>query len=53
MRRKLSNKRRGQTLVEYALLVAFTALVVVVFLRFLGGNVTNFFDRTSATLSTV
>jgi Flp pilus assembly pilin Flp len=44
------NRSRGQTLVEYALIVAFASLIVMAFLTFLGGNLISFFSKVTNTL---
>ncbi|MCY0863666.1 MAG: Flp family type IVb pilin [Sulfobacillus sp.] len=38
---KRLNEREGQALVEYALILALIAIVVIVALHFLGGSVNN------------
>jgi Flp pilus assembly pilin Flp len=43
----------GQTLVEYALILAFVALAVVVILGLMGENINNFFTRFTGQLETV
>lgn len=53
MRKQMKKKQRGQTLVEYALIVAFAALTVIVFLNFLGREITDFFGTVTSTLSTI
>lgn len=39
--RKFTLKRRGQTLVEYVLLVALIAVILIAAVTILGGNVNN------------
>jgi len=51
MRRKSSHSERGQTLVEYALIVAFASLIVIAFLTFLGQDIIGFFSTVTNTLS--
>lgn len=43
--KKFFVEEEGQDLVEYGLLVAFIALLVVVAVMFLGGTLTNFFNK--------
>ena len=43
--REASGSQRGQGLVEYALIIALIALVVIVALRFLGGTVGNTYNN--------
>jgi pilus assembly protein Flp/PilA len=38
-------KEKGQGLVEYAIIVAFVALVVIVIVRYMGPEVGNTFSR--------
>lgn len=45
------NRRQGQTLVEYALIVAFASLVVMAFLTFLGQDIISFFSLVTQTLA--
>jgi pilus assembly protein Flp/PilA len=50
MLRRLLKEEEGQTLVEYSLLVAMIALVVITALTLLGRKVANTFNRINATL---
>ena len=50
---KLWNDESGQDLVEYALLVAFIALVAVVGVVALGGNIRDLFESTGEALDGV
>jgi pilus assembly protein Flp/PilA len=43
-------RRRGQGLVEYALIIVLVALVVVAALTLLGPAISNIFDRISSAL---
>ena len=46
MRHKLDNlKKRGQGLVEYALILVLIAIVVILILTFLGSRVNDTFSR--------
>ncbi|MFL5734066.1 MAG: Flp family type IVb pilin [Chloroflexia bacterium] len=46
MRKKLEQlKKRGQGLVEYALILVLIAIVVILILTFLGGKVNQTFSR--------
>jgi pilus assembly protein Flp/PilA len=46
MRAKIEQlKKKGQGLVEYALILVLIAIVVIVILTFLGGQVNNTFSR--------
>lgn len=47
------SSQKGQTLVEYSLILAFVALAVVVILGILGQNVNNFFTRLTGQIETV
>jgi pilus assembly protein Flp/PilA len=42
---------KGQTLVEYALLLLLIAIVVIAMLRGVGGNVNNAFSQVNAALT--
>jgi pilus assembly protein Flp/PilA len=42
---------KGQTLVEYALLLVLIAIVVIVMLRGVGGNVNNAFSQVNSALT--
>jgi pilus assembly protein Flp/PilA len=48
--RRLLKEEEGQTLVEYGLLVALIALVVIAALTILGQKVANTFNSINATL---
>jgi pilus assembly protein Flp/PilA len=48
--RRLLVEDEGQTLVEYGLLVALIALVVIAALTLLGRRIANTFNRINATL---
>ena len=50
---KLWNDESGQDLVEYALLVAFIAIVAVAGVLVLGENISALFDRTGDALGDV
>jgi pilus assembly protein Flp/PilA len=50
MLRRLLKEEEGQTLVEYGLLVALIALVVIAALTVLGRKVANTFNSINATL---
>ena len=51
MRRKLEQlKKRGQGLVEYALILVLIAIVVILILTFLGGKVNSTFSRIGSAL---
>jgi len=50
---KTQRNQKGQTLVEYALILAFVALSVVVILGLLGQDINNFFTRFTGQLETV
>jgi pilus assembly protein Flp/PilA len=50
MLRRLLKEEEGQTLVEYGLLVALIALVVIAALTILGRKVANTFNSINATL---
>ncbi|PTY01949.1 Flp family type IVb pilin [Verrucomicrobia bacterium LW23] len=43
-RRERQSSRRGQTLVEYALILAFISVVAILVLQQLGGEVTKVFE---------
>lgn len=45
--------RRGQTLVEYGLILALVSIVVIAVLSLLGNQLRNLFGRITETLSTV
>ena len=49
---RLPKGEKGQDLTEYALLVAFIAIVVVITVVFFGNAVFSFFSRLSATVAT-
>lgn len=51
--RILYHASKGQTLVEYALILAFVALAVVVLLGLVGQNINNFFSRFTGQIQTV
>jgi pilus assembly protein Flp/PilA len=42
---KMKSFKKGQGLVEYALILVLIAIVVIVILTFLGGQVNNTFSR--------
>ena len=42
---------KGQTLVEYALLLVLIAIVVIVMLKGVGGNVNNAFSKVNSALT--
>ena len=51
MRTKLDKlKKRGQGLVEYALILVLIAIVVILILSFLGNQVNNVFSRVGSTI---
>jgi pilus assembly protein Flp/PilA len=53
MRAKLEQlKKKGQGLVEYALILVLIAIVVILILTFLGGQVNSTFSRISSGLGT-
>jgi pilus assembly protein Flp/PilA len=53
MRAKIEQlKKKGQGLVEYALILVLIAIVVIVILTFLGGQVNNTFSRISSAVTT-
>ena len=41
---------KGQTTIEYALLLALITLIVIVVLRFMGPAISNFFQEVSTTV---
>jgi pilus assembly protein Flp/PilA len=45
--------KKGQTLVEYALILALVSIVVITVLITLSGHIQNVFNKISNTLSTV
>jgi pilus assembly protein Flp/PilA len=45
-----ANREEGQTLVEYAFLVAFIALVVLVAVQLLGTNITALFNSVATAI---
>jgi pilus assembly protein Flp/PilA len=45
--------RKGQTLVEYGLILALVAIVVIAVLGLLGNQLKNIFNTITSTLSTV
>lgn len=47
----VSEREDGQTMVEYALLIAFIAVVVLAGVVFLGDNILALFDDTASSLS--
>ena len=47
----LSNEESGQGLVEYALILALIAIIVIAALTLLGNNVNNKFDRVNNALN--
>lgn len=47
----LQSKEEGQTLVEYALIIALIAIVLIVALTALGGNIGNIFNSIGNTLA--
>jgi Flp pilus assembly pilin Flp len=49
--RKQKTPSQGQTLVEYALIVAFASLIVITFLTFLGQDIVGFFSVVTNTLT--
>jgi pilus assembly protein Flp/PilA len=49
----LWNDESGQDLVEYALLVALIAIIVIAALRLLGPTIANVFNNIESELSTV
>ncbi len=52
MRAKIENmKKKGQGLVEYALILVLIAIVVIVILTFLGGQVNNTFSKVGSGLT--
>ena len=52
MRQKLNQlKKRGQGLVEYALILVLIAIVVIVILGFLGNQVSSTFSKISSGLN--
>jgi pilus assembly protein Flp/PilA len=51
MRKKLEQlRKRGQGLVEYALILVLIAIVVILILTFLGGKVNSTFSRIGSAL---
>jgi pilus assembly protein Flp/PilA len=53
MRAKIEQlKKKGQGLVEYALILVLIAIVVIVILTFLGGQVNNTFSRIGSAVNT-
>ncbi len=48
--KKFFVEEEGQDLVEYGLLVAFIALLVVLAVMFFSGTISNFFNRVSANI---
>jgi len=48
---RLRNEEKGQDLTEYALLLAFVALVVIAIVKGLGSTVECVFSKASASLS--
>ena len=49
--RRLLRSRRGQTLVEYALILAFIAVVAIAVLMATGSNVTSTFNTVNVQLA--
>ena len=49
--KKFFVEEEGQDLVEYGLLVAFIALVVVVAVMFFSGSIANFFNKLGANIN--
>ncbi len=49
--RRLSKNKRGQTLVEYALILAFISIVAIAVLQLLGGQVSNVFGHINTKLA--
>lgn len=47
---RLKNEESGQGMVEYGLILALVAIVVIVILTTMGGNLKNLFSKTSDTL---
>jgi Flp pilus assembly pilin Flp len=47
------DKESGQTLVEYALIIALVSLAAIVALGFLSGRINNLFSRAGNSLNTV
>jgi pilus assembly protein Flp/PilA len=47
------DEESGQTLVEYALIIAIVALGLIFALTFLRDNISNLFKRTGSSLATV
>lgn len=47
----VSQNKKGQTLVEYALILAFIAVVAIVVLQALGSQVTSKFSQVSSALN--
>jgi Flp pilus assembly pilin Flp len=47
------DKESGQTLVEYALIIALVSLAAIVALGFLSGKINNLFSRAGNSLNTV
>lgn len=47
----VTRAERGQTFVEYVMLLALLAVVVIIALNFLGPSVADIFDRAAQTLS--
>jgi pilus assembly protein Flp/PilA len=47
----INEETEGQGLVEYALIIAFIAIVVIVAMVFLRGQITNLFSRVGNSLS--
>ncbi len=46
------HEEKGQTLIEYALIVLLISIVVIVVLGYLGGDVNNVFNKIRTTFST-
>lgn len=47
----LNSSQRGQTLVEYALILALVTLAAIVALTALGGQLTNIFSKVSSMIT--
>jgi len=47
----LKNRKNGQTLVEYGLILALVAIVVVAVLTALGGQLKNLFSKVTSSLT--
>jgi len=49
--RQVKSRRNGQTLVEYGLILALVAIVVIAVLTVLGGQLQNLFSKVTSTLT--